>query len=59
MSHFGFFQFAVLTAVVMIMSVPYNAVIIAHEKMGAFAYISVLEVIFETYYRICTCCVPL
>jgi len=26
------------------MSVPYNATIIAHEKMGAFAYISVLEV---------------
>lgn len=41
------FQFAVLTAVLMIMSVPYNAVIIAHEKMGAFAYISVLEVILK------------
>ena len=26
------------------MSVPYNAAIIAHEKMGAFAYISILEV---------------
>lgn len=44
---FWVFQFAVLTAVVMIMSVPYNAVIIAHEKMGAFAYISVLEVILK------------
>jgi len=39
------FQFAVGATVVMIMSVPYNAVIIAHEKMGAFAYISIFEVV--------------
>lgn len=38
------YQFSILSAVVMIMSVPYNATIIAHEKMSAFAYISVLEV---------------
>lgn len=38
------YQFSVLTAVIMIMSVPYNALIIAHEKMGAFAYISIIEV---------------
>lgn len=37
-------QCSVLSSVVMIMSVPYNAAIIAHEKMGAFAYISILEV---------------
>lgn len=29
------------------MSVPYNATIIAHEKMSAFAYISVLEVVLK------------
>lgn len=44
---FWVFQFAVLTSVIMVMSVPYNAVIIAHEKMGAFAYISILEVILK------------
>lgn len=41
------YQFSILSTVVMIMSVPYNAVIIAHEKMSAFAYISVLEVVLK------------
>lgn len=38
------YQGAIASTIVLIMSVPYNATIIAHEKMGAFAYISVLEV---------------
>ena len=37
------FQCSILTMVVGIMSIPYNAAIIAHEKMSAFAYISLLE----------------
>lgn len=41
------YQFAVLSFVVLVMSVPYNATIIAHEKMAAFAYISVLEVVLK------------
>ena len=41
---FWVFQCSVLAMMVMIISVPYNAAIIAHEKMGAFAYISILEV---------------
>lgn len=41
------YQFAVLSAIILIMSAPYNAAIIAHEKMGAFAYISILEVILK------------
>ena len=44
---FWVFQFSVATTIVLIMSVPYNAVIIAHEKMGAFAYISILEVVLK------------
>lgn len=36
-----------MSTVVMILSVPYNADIIAHERMSAFAYISVLEVILK------------
>lgn len=40
-----FFQFSILTFVVNLISVPYNAAIIAHEKMSAFAYIGILEVI--------------
>ena len=38
-------QFSVVTFVINLISVPYNASIIAHEKMSAFAYISILEAI--------------
>ena len=38
------YQCAILSFLVTVMSVPYNASIIAHERMGAFAYISILEV---------------
>ena len=41
---FWVYQCSILTAVISIMSVPYNATIIAHEKMSAFAYISIWEV---------------
>lgn len=39
------FQFSIITFAVNLLSVPYNATIVAHEKMTAFAYISILEVI--------------
>lgn len=38
------FQCAILSFIFNLISVPYNAAIIAHEKMNAFAYISILEV---------------
>lgn len=38
------YQASIVTFVVNVMSVPYNATIVAHEKMSAFAYISILEV---------------
>lgn len=37
------YQLSILTSMIQIISVPYNADIIAHEKMSAFAYISILE----------------
>lgn len=37
------YQFSVLSFLIKIISMPYNAVIIANEKMGAFAFISLLE----------------
>lgn len=40
---FWVFQFSIIACFVNIMSVPYNALIIAHEKMSAFAYISLLD----------------
>lgn len=39
------FQCSVLTFCVNIISIPYNAAIIAYEKMSAFAYISIFEVV--------------
>lgn len=36
-------QFSIITFVINLISVPYNATIIAHEKMSAFAYISIFE----------------
>ena len=38
------FHISVLTAVISMIQVPYNASIIAHEKMKVFAYISIVEV---------------
>lgn len=39
------FQFSVLTCIVNVISIPYNALVIAHEKMNAFAFISILQVV--------------
>ena len=44
---FWVLQCSIGASVIMILSVPYNAAIIAHEKMSAFAYISVLEVVLK------------
>lgn len=38
------YQCSIIACVVNIMSIPYNADIVAHEKMSAFAYISIVEV---------------
>lgn len=44
---FWAFQCSMLSSVVLIMTVPYNATIIAHEKMSAFAYLSIIEVFMK------------
>ena len=41
------FHFSVLTFVVNLLTVPYNAAIIAHERMSIYAYISVGEVVLK------------
>lgn len=38
------YQCSILTFIVTVISVPYNACIVAHEHMKAFAYISIIEV---------------
>lgn len=40
-------QCSIIVFIINLISVPYNAAIISHEKMSAFAYISVLEAIMK------------
>ncbi len=40
-------QFSLLTFLFNVVSIPYNAVIIAYEKMSAFAYISIVEAVLK------------
>lgn len=41
------YQFAILSTVISILSYPFNAAIVSHERMSAFAYISILDVILK------------
>lgn len=41
------FQFSVLAFIINVFSAPYNAVIIANEKMGFFAFVGVLDVVLK------------
>lgn len=41
------YQFSIISCVVNIVTIPYNAEIIAHEKMSAFAYISIIDAILK------------
>ena len=43
------YQCSIVVCVINIMSAPYNAAIIAHEKMSAFAYISILDVSLKLF----------
>ena len=44
---FWVYQFSILTAILSIVSIPYNAVIVAHERMSAFAYITIADVVLK------------
>jgi O-antigen/teichoic acid export membrane protein len=44
---FWVLQFSIVSTAIMIIRVPYNSDIIAHEKMSVFAYISILEVVLK------------
>jgi len=41
------YQFSILSFIVQIMTIPYNAAIIAHENMKVFAYVSIIEVVLK------------
>lgn len=44
---FWVYQFSILTAMGSFISMPYNAAIIAHEKMSAFAYLTIIDAILK------------
>ena len=41
------YQFSIISCAVTIISIPYNSMVIAHEKMGTFAFISVFIVVIK------------
>ncbi len=41
------FQFSLITFLINVISVPYNAAIVAYERMKAFAYVSIIEVLLK------------
>jgi len=41
------YQFSILSTMVSLTQVPYNAAIIAHEKMNVYAYVSIVEVVLK------------
>lgn len=44
---FWVYQISVLSCIINLISVPYNALIIAHEKMNVFASISIIQVVLS------------
>lgn len=43
------YQFSILAMMVYMVSVPYNAMIIAHERMNVFAWVSIVEVSLKLF----------
>lgn len=46
---FWAYQFAIFSTMSTVIQVPYNALIIAHERMHIFAYISILEAVLKLF----------
>lgn len=44
---FWVYQFSIFSSMLSVISVPYNAAIIAHERMSAFAYITIIDAILK------------
>lgn len=44
---FWLYQLSIASTIISIVSVPYNAAIIAHEKMSVFAYISIMDAVLK------------
>ena len=53
------YQLSLLTFVINLVSIPYNAAIIAHERMSAFAYISIFEAVSKLIVAYCIVISPI
>ena len=53
------YQLSLLTFVINLISIPYNAAIIAHERMTAFAYISIFEAVSKLIVAYCIVISPI
>lgn len=47
------YQFSVFAAILLIMAIPYNALIIAQERMVVFAYITIVDVVMRLLIVLC------
>lgn len=52
------YQFSLCTSIVSVISVPYNSMIMGHEKMDVYAYISILEVVLKLLVVFFLDCLP-
>lgn len=52
---FWVYQLSVLNCMIGLISIPYNALVIAHEKMDAYALISLLQVVLTCGVAYCIC----
>lgn len=52
------YQLSVMTAALSLINVPYNATIIAHERMSVFAYISIFDVFAKLFVVISLAWIP-
>ena len=52
------FQFSVITCLINLLSIPYNALIIAFEKMDVFALISIIQVVLAFVVAYCLSSLP-
>jgi O-antigen/teichoic acid export membrane protein len=43
------YQFSILTFIISVLSIPYHALIIAHERMNVYAYVSIVEVSLQLF----------
>jgi O-antigen/teichoic acid export membrane protein len=43
------YQFSILTFMIAVLSIPYHALIIAHERMNVYAYVSIVEVSLQLF----------